>query len=318
MSFLAGSPYDGYDRAPLRIGLTTVAGVVFLAETFTIAGMLGDQHYQASHAVPTSPALAWGVFALIVVALLFHALDRRPLAAGIVALGGMLGLSLWQTALFGSPSRNSFFPGAMLFGWVLGQLWALVLAGDDARGARGRPFRERMAEAGAIGCLAAAYVGSASSKLLKSGLGWVNPDQLRWLLLAQEPLAGWSWLAAYRTAILENPSFASFLALLTLVVEGGALVLLLGPRLRLFWGVLITGLHLNILLLCTMPYLEPVTLVLLFAVPWPALLRRPRMEDPLTTRRPELLTVDLPDSMWIVLSAVVIAGWLAPWGWHVE
>lgn len=318
MSLLAGSPYDGHDRAPLRVGLAVIAGVVFLAETRTVVQMLEDPHFRAAYAVPTSPALAWGLFALVVLGLVLHALDRWALAAGAVALGGMTGISLWQTSLFGSPSRNSFFPGAMLFGWVLGQLWAHLLAGDDARGAGGRPLRERLAEAGAVGCLAAAYVGSASSKLLKTGLAWVNPDQLRWLLLAQEPLARWSWLTAYRNAILENPSLASALALLTLIVEGGAVVLLFGPRLRLFWGVLILGLHLNILLLCTMPYLEPMTLVLLFAIPWPTLLRRPRLDDPVGERRPELLKTDLPDRVWLALSAVVIAGWLLPGGWFVE
>ena len=144
MSLLWGSPHDGHDRALLRKGLALVAGVEFLVEVLSVVDMLQDAHYQAAPAVPASALGAWALLIVVLGGLLMVALDRRVVPAGSAVLLAMLGVSLWQTSLFGSPSRNSFFPGAMLFGWVLGQAWAGLLAGKDARGPEGRHFRERI------------------------------------------------------------------------------------------------------------------------------------------------------------------------------
>lgn len=318
MSLLCGSPYDGYNRATLRVGLSLVAAVVFFFEVWSVAGMLQDAHFHVSSSVPSAPWMAWSLALVVLGGLALVALDRWVILAGSAVLLAMLGISLWQISLFGSPSRNSFFPGAVLFGWIAGQAWARILGGAGAAGPEGRAFRERFAEAGAMGCLAAAYVGSACSKLIASGVGWVNHHQLRWLILAQEPIASWHWLLAYRNTILESPTFASFLAFLTLVVEGGGFFFLLGPRLRFLWGLAILGLHLHILLLCTMPYFEPVALVLIFTIPWPALLRRPPVVDSFSERHPGLLRVDIPDPVWILLSAIIVLGWLLPRGWTAQ
>jgi hypothetical protein len=325
------SPYDGYSRATLRVGLALVSAVVFLGEASTVASIVGDPHYadrsramlhfaDRSGAIlrifPSSPALAWVLYAFIVLGLLLLALDRFALAAGAWTLGWMCVMSQWQAALFGSPSRNSFFPGAMLFGWVVGLLWARLAAGPDASRPEGRAYREELAEAGAMACIAAGYTGSALSKLFAAGLDWVNHAQIRWLILSQEPLAPWPWLLSYRQAILDSPGLARLFAAATLVVEGGGVLLLLGPRLRLGWTALIWGLHVNIILICLMPYLEPMALLLVFALPWPRIFRRPRVENPLQLRRPELRRATIPDAMWLLLSALISLSWLLPVGWR--
>jgi hypothetical protein len=254
---------------------------------------------------------------MILAGLALVALDRRPIAGGAWALAWMSFLSAWQTELFGSPSRNSFFPGAALFGWVLGLAWAKAAAGDDGVAPSGRAYRERLAEAGALGCLAAAYVGSAASKLLAAGLSWVNAAQVRALVLWQHPVADWAWLHAYRDAILEDATVARIAAAATLIIEGGAFCLLFGARLRLLWAALIVGLHVNIILLCTMPYVEPMVLLGLLAVPWPAVFRRPRIDDPLCAARPEVDVATVPKPVRWVLAGVVLAGWvLMPFGWR--
>lgn len=286
-----------------------------------------------SRALAGIPWAAWGIYAMIVLGLVLVARDRAPVRAGLWALGWAALLSEWQTQIFGSPSRNAFFPGAALLGWVLGQLWAMTVlertgdgddSPDDARSARDRELRERLGEAGALGCIAAAYVGSCSSKLLAAGASWADAAQIRALILWQEPLADWSWLLAWRTAILEDPSLARTAAIATLVIEGGALLLLLGPRLRLLWTALLCGLHLAIILLCTMPYLEPCALLVLLAVPWPAAQgvqaparthaetahEQPPREDPLERPR-------LPVAMAVALACVVLLAWaVAPFGWR--
>ena len=320
MIFDYGSPYDGYSRTPLRVGLAVIAGIVFLGEAYTVADMTRDSHYaQAAgplHLLPNSPASAWFLFALIVAGLFFFAMDRRSTIAGTWTLAWMSVLSFWQRELFGTPSRNSFFPGVMLLGWVLGLVWARIVAGKEADQPKGRVFRERLAEAGAMACIAAGYTSSTLSKLFAAGFDWINPHQVRWLVLAQEPLGQWSWLVAYRNLVLDNPSVAWFSAFMTIVVEGGGFFLVLGPRFRLLWTAMIWALHINIILLCVMPYLEPMALLLVFAVPWPRIFRRPRLEDPLLAERPELMKPDIPDAMWLILSAIVVLSWALPVGWR--
>lgn len=315
-----GSPYDGFSRTPLRVGLAVISGVVFFGEAYTVADMTSDPHAARSagllHWFPSNTAWVWLIFVFIVAGLVSFALDKRSLHAGIWSLSWMSLLNFWQRELFGTPSRNAFFPGVMLFGWVLGLVWARFVAGKDADEPHGRIFRERIAEAGAMACIAAGYTSSALSKLIEAGLAWINPHQVRWLVLAQEPLGQWPWLLAYRNFVLENPSAAWFSALMTIVVEGGGFCLLFGPRWRLLWMVMIWALHINIVLLCVMPYFEPMALLLVFSVPWPRLFKQARLEDPLIARRPELMKADIPDAMWMVMTAIVVLSWTLPIGWR--
>jgi hypothetical protein len=68
--------------------------------------------------------------------------------------------------------------------------------------------------------------------------------------------------------------------------------------------------------LCVMPYLEPMALLLVFAVPWPRIFKRPRIEDPLLEQKPEIMRPDMPDGMWILLTAIVVLSWILPIGWR--
>jgi hypothetical protein len=116
--FAYSSPYDGYSRTPLRVGLAVISAIVFLGEAYTVADMTRDAHYAQVpgplHLLPSHPVSAWLIYALICAGLLFLALDFRSMFAGIWTLSWMSVLSYWQRELFGSPSRNSFFPGVML------------------------------------------------------------------------------------------------------------------------------------------------------------------------------------------------------------
>ena len=209
-------------------------------------------------------------------------------------------LSEWQTQIFGSPSRNAFFPGAVLLGWVLGEVWAANVGKE-------RGLRERLAEAGALGCLAAAYVGSALSKLLSTGIAWADGAQVRALVLQQQPLLRWGPVLSVRASIIENQDTAIAASVATLVVEGGAFLLLFGPRLRLAWGALLLGLHASIALLNTMPYVGASLLLALLCIPW--------------TRRSEAehLAARLPMPVAVLLVCIVVAAWaLTPLGWRAS
>lgn len=300
---------DGSTRTDLRIGIAVIVGLEQLVETIAVASQSQDpRHYTPQGLV--APLLssisfvAWPIFAMIAIGLVMVARDRRPVLGAIWALAWASLLSAWQTGLVGSPSRNAFFPGAVLLGWMLGEAWGAAMPSTN------RALRERLAEAGALACLAAAYVGSCLSKLLTIGLAWGDGLSVRALVLRQQPVADWSWLLAYREAVIADPSLARIAATATLVIEGGAFLLLFGPRLRLVWAVLLFGLHVNILLLCTMPYVEPMVLLALLAVPWPRRTKeRERSDAPIA----------VPRTIAIALAGIVFAGWLlAPLGWRDE
>jgi hypothetical protein len=309
--------WDGRSRAPLRIGLAAIAAVELLVESIQIDWQSRDpERYPPDGALAEMlgaiPGAAFVIWAMIAIGLLALALDRRPIAAGLWAIGWAMLQSEWQTRIFGSPSRNAFFPGAVILGWVLGQAWARALAAESG-GEASRAARERLGEAGALACLAAAYVGSCISKLSSAGLSWADGAQIQALVLQQHPVARWSWLAAYREAILEVPAMAIAAAVATLLIEGGAVLLLFGARLRLVWGAAIFGLHCNIILLCTMPYLEPMALLVLFVLPW-ARVMRGSVDDGIVVGRGVL-----PWRIVFVLVGIVGVAWvIAPLGWTGE
>ncbi len=307
---LWGSAWDGGSRAPLRLGLVVIVGLSQLTEAVQVNGQSQDpQHYPPTGALSRwlsdVPGAPWVLLMLLCVGLLGVARDQRPIAAGLWALGWAAVLSEWQTQIFGSPSRNAFFPGAVLFGWTLGQIWAA-----SVRGSASREFRERLAEAGALGCLAAAYAGSALSKLISTGPAWADGAQVRALVLQQQPLADWTWLATLRDAVIENVELAVVVSVATLVIEGGAFLLLFGPRLRLLWGALLLGLHAAITLLNTMPYVGASLLLMLFCVPW-------RRAGTAATDDPPGRS--LPVHVCVLLLCIVVAAWgLAPLGWSAS
>ncbi len=302
---LWGSPWDGRDRAPLRIAIAVVAGLSQAVEAFQVGWQSRDPvRYpptgSLSRWLAELPGAAWILLAVVLAGLVGVARDRRPIASALLALAAAAVLSEWQTQIFGSPSRNAFFPGAVLLGWTLGQAWA-----HNVERAPGRDLRERLGEAGALGCLAAGYVGSGLSKLLTTGVSWADGAQVRALVLEQQPIANWGWLASYRAAIIDAHEVAIAASIATLVIETGAFLLLFGPRLRAVWGGLLLLLHVNITLLNTMPYVAASLLII-------ALCLRPGGGHDAPSR-----PARFPLQMVVLLVCIVVAAWaLTPLGWR--
>ena len=74
--------------------------------------------------------------------------------------------------------------------------------------------------------------------------------------------------------------------------------------------LLIFGMHVNIILLCTMPYIEPMFFMLTFAAPWPLILRMKRIDEPeLTPRMPREIAA-------VLIGIVILAACLSPFGWR--
>lgn len=313
---MSASLHAGYSRGPVRVGLAVLVGLQFVTEVTTLGSMsdrppFSWRHTFLTHLVkPTLPVL-FVVSGLVLVGLVSLALARRPVTSGLVALGAMALVSQWNMEIFGSPSHNGYFTGGMLLGWLGGILYARALAAEAGEPSPGRSLEEELAEAGAVGVFAALYVGSAVSKLQHSGLGWAHADTLQSLILAQHGIADWGWVHAYRDYLTDHPSVTAVFSTATLVIEGGAFMMLVSRRWRIAWGLLIFGLHSNIIVLCTMPYLEPMTFVLLVAIPWPGRLRR--LADPdhaaLCPRR-------IPRRVLAAIAVLLLLAWTLPVGWR--
>jgi hypothetical protein len=278
-SQVSSSFFEGENsRAILRVGLALIAALEMVVEVASNLGMMGDSLYAEASSIllpflrPT-PAVLVIINLIGLAGLLALALNRRPILGAVVALLCMSFDVRLGEVLFGSISHNFFFPGAMVFGWLIG----LIVA--RRRRLRGEPAAQRptyadsVAESCAVGVLAALYTGSAVTKVMDSGISWVNTNALRSVLLAQQGLLHVGWIDAYRAAVINHPWFSFALSLGALLIEACGFLLLVSRRTRLVWGLLIVGMHVNILFLAGIPYLEPMLLVPLFTLPWPALRR---------------------------------------------
>jgi len=275
---VSASHWDGVDRAPLRVGLATLTAAFTVIEVEALFQLRGNARFLPGRPpwLAATPLTLTLVGAVALAALAALAANRRPLTAALTALAAMAQVSLWGAQYFGMVSHNFMFPGGLLFGWTLGLIYARTLRHDRAPD---RELAEALAEAGAMGVFAALYVGSALSKLLDAGAVWFGPNTLRFLVLSQQGVAHLAWIDRYRALLVDHPDLARAGAALTLLVEGGSFFLLVSRTTRTLWGGFILLLHLNITVLATMPYIEPMAFALLFTPPWPKLLKLRRAPD---------------------------------------
>lgn len=313
---MSASLHAGYPRDPLRVGLAVLVGLQFLTEVLPVNEMSGRPPFSRRHdlltrALPPSPPVLVAVSAVVFAGLLSFALGRRPVLAGLLSLGAMALVAQWSMELFGSSSHNAYFTAGMLLGWIGGVLYARALAVEAAAPPPDRAFEDELGEAGAVGIVAALYVGSAVTKLQHSGLAWAHADTLQSLILSQQGLADVAWVHAYRDYLVAHPSVTAVFSAATLVIEGGAFMMLVGRRWRVAWSLLIFGLHANIIVLCTMPYIEPMVFVLLAGLPWPTRLRRRHDPD-----RAAWLARPVPSRVLAVIAVLFALACTLPVGWR--
>ncbi len=297
------------NRPHLRVGLAVIAAADTIAAARQVASTLPGPH---SHPLAPSLLLALGGQSLVVgllaaiglASLLVFARGRASLRAGGLALLVLTLLVETHAALVHGPSRPYFFCGALLLAWLGGVGFARALR---------RPDPERFAEAAAIGTLAAIYVSAGLSKLLHSGLSWADQRTLRAIVLAHHRISDASLAGAYARCIASRPWLAQAMATLTLVVQLGAVLYLVGPRLRALWGALLLGFHVHVTIFTGIGYLEAKLLVALFSYPWPAWLARLRgrprepEDDPHIDRAGRALGLAA-----LLLALIAALAWLSP------
>lgn len=303
-------------RRHLRLGLALVAAVDLVSVAAQVATTPAGPR---SHPLAPALLLAPGDHPILVatiaipglLALLGFARAWHPLRSGGLALLSLALLNESHAALIHGPSRPYFFSGALLLGWLGGTLLARLVH-------RHQPPSltrdERLAEAAALACLAAIYAGAGLSKLLHSGVSWADQQTLRAIVLAHHRVADNSLIGDYAHFITARPHLSQLLATLTLVVQLGAPLMLVGPRLRAAWGLLLLGFHVQVTLLTGIGYVQAKLLVPLFTLPWPALVARlrrhpPPPDPPLVAPARAARTLGLAALVLAVLAALV---WLSP------
>jgi hypothetical protein len=277
------SPYDGYSRAPLRVGLAVVGAFdavalavqIHVVPPSAISSPLAPRALLSLHDQAAPLGL---VVAVALVSLALFALRRCVVLGGVGAVAALGVLSECHAALLGGPRRAYFFSGAMILGWVFGTTFARgVATGTPRRAVSGE---ERLAEIGSIAVLAATYTGAAASKLLLGGREWTDGNHLRAILVSQHRVDDVSIVARYLRLVVDHGSVALALGAATLVLQLGAVALVVSPKLRAAWAVGLLGFHVNVWLLAGIFYAEATALLLLFGFPWGAMTHRARAEEP--------------------------------------
>jgi hypothetical protein len=225
--------------------------------------------------------------AVVIAALALFAARRAELLSGFLALIGMAVLVGAHTLFSHGPHRSLFASGAVLLGWLGGTIYSRAL------GTR----RDDLAKIGATAALAAVYVSAAASKLVAQGFGWADTTTLRAVLLSQRRVDDTSRLGEL---VIAQPAISQLLAAATLVIQGGAFLMLFGRRIRAVWAALLIGFHLSVMLTTGIAYSRNMMLLALLGFPWP--------DEPEPTR-------DLPTERRVFFAALTIAITLVALSW---
>ena len=217
------------------------------------------------------------LLAIITITALWRFLGpRASLAAGFVALAGMKICGETFERVFLVHHQDFYQGGALLMGAVLGEAYAHLAGVSAGRGAAERLEARRFGMTGALGMLAASYMAAGASKVLTGGIGWATSSTLRLMILSHGPVEGSDLSLAIPHWVAANPYVCLLLEVGTLIIQLGAFMLVVGPRARRLWAVLIVAFHLGIYVTSYILFLTPMLFALVVAIPWPAVLRRRR------------------------------------------
>ena len=249
----------------------------------------GAAYWQASYRPESIPGL-YGFIARslpVTVALigttviaLWRFLGRRAsLAAGGVALLGMKIVRETFARVFAVHHQDFYQGGAMLAGVVIGEAYARLVGIRPQRSRAESLEARRFGMTGALGMLAGTYIAAGTSKLLGGGVGWATSSAIRLMILSHGEIDGSAWSTAIPRWTASSPHICMALELGTLVIQLGAFMLLVGPRARRLWALLIVVFHTGIYLTSHILFLSPMVFAAAVAVPWARLTAR-RMADP--------------------------------------
>ncbi|MCA9533706.1 MAG: HTTM domain-containing protein [Myxococcales bacterium] len=203
-------------------------------------------------------------------------------------------------ARFG-PGRGFYPSGLVLMGWLAGEAFSRASGHSD------RQTTEAWSEQGAIALIGVVYLSSGIAKLSTSGLGWTHPGTIRQMILKHMPVEDGDLYMGLGRAMVESEVFCSAIAVSTVVIQLGAALWVLFPRVRPLWGCLLIAFHLGTHVLLDILYPGMIFYVTLFSFPWPRLFRVQGGGE---------VTFEAPAVAWkklaAVLALVIVAAWVVP------
>lgn len=298
-----------------RVGLWRIVAAIVIATAIDLVISLHTPMVVPPH--PGAPswllALASSRIAVVVlalVAIVAAVASARPSVSVAFTAAWVVALALLAEAAAAvgpGPYRGWTFVGAVGTGIVVGRVWARLAVHDGADG-RAR-FEARCGELGAVGSLVACYLGAATSKLGGAGLGWADTTTLHAVVLAHAHVDA----PGLASLLHDAPWATAALGWATLVVQLGAVGLLLGTRARLVALVGLVGFHLGVAVLARIGYWSAVVLVLAVGLPW-ARWSGTREDDapmPALDRRADTI-------VGVAIGVAIALAWLGPWRQYSE
>lgn len=218
-----------------------------------------ELHLQVAHAVAVASALC----------ALIGLFTRTSLAVLFIAFTFVIG----HSHSFGEFHHIETIPAILLLLLALSPSGA-VLSIDNRR--RRTPLRATSPFAGwplkaTAWVFSMVYLSAAASKMLGSGIEWLNGTTLQRYLMVNalywdQPLGVW---------VAEQFAMVKALGWFTIAFEATFFVVLLRPRLGPVYALLGTGLHVGIWLTMKAPFIAYLPCYAVF-VPWSRLVARPR------------------------------------------
>jgi len=241
---------------------------------------------------------------------------RASLGAGVVALIGMKIAGETFARVFTVHHQDFYQGGAMLAGVVLGEVYARIEGVRPERSRSEGLEARRFGMTGALGMLAGSYMAAGTSKLLGGGIGWATSSAIRLMVLSHSDVEGSFWAVGIPHWTAASPHFCMALEVGTLVIQLGAFMLLVGPRARRLWALLIVAFHAGIYVTSHILFVSPMLFAAVVAIPWARLLpaRATDRDDPGEERQDAMRRATRPGALLLLAAGEMIAVRLATGG----
>lgn len=197
------------------------------------------------------------------------------LTAGYIALLGMKLAGETFERVFAAHHQDFYQAGAMLAGAVVGESYARAIGILAQRSRTELLETRRFGMTGALGMLAGSYMAAGASKVLQGGIGWATSSTVRLMILSHTELEGNPWALAIPHWTADNPYVCMALEVGTLIIQLGAFMLIVGPRARRLWAVLLVAFHAGIYITSGILFLSPMLMAAVVAIPWARILGKP-------------------------------------------
>ncbi len=307
---------SGYDLQPAdgtwyaRV-IATVAGfdVLFMTQVpwgVPRAGSAGVLH---------NPWLLTALAGAALTALFLFARNPERIRWGALALGSTIFLEEILFHEYGVHEEPFYQPASALFGWLLGILIVRALAYYDSTPPDWSACR-RAGLAGATAIVGATYFNAGMSKLLAEGLAWGwNPDHVRMMTLAHQPLPPTALDDVLIGYLGRSPGAGRFAAAFTLVIELGGAAFAVSKRLRPLAAIGIVVWHAGLLFSTGICFYGGLVLIVClgfrqvprFLTRWIRATRVMAPEAPVGARA--ILVAALPLGVCVVSLASILTSW---------